>query len=53
MTELNAAAKQLILNETETEEQDQTLDDYKKLNEKCDVVMSKIKIRKEKKKKII
>lgn len=51
MTEHNASAKQLILNETETEEQDQTVDDYKKLNEKCDVIISKIKTRKDKKKK--
>ena len=31
--------------------EDQTIDDYKKLNEKCDLAISKIKVRKNKNKK--
>ncbi len=41
----------LILTETEVEEPDKTIDDYKKLNDRCDTVISKIKNRKEKDKK--
>lgn len=51
MSTQNATAEEIVLlNSTEGEEvEEKTINDYKKLNEKCDIVISKIKDRKDKK----
>lgn len=51
MTAPVTTAAKLTLTDPEIEEMEKMLDDYKKLNEKCDVVISRVKDRKEKQKK--
>lgn len=46
----NSNAEKIILMDS-IEVEEQTINDYKKLNDKCDIVITKIKVRKEKKNK--
>lgn len=51
---INAAINTLIVIESEIDPDqvgDETVEDYKKLNDKCDIIISKIKKRKDNKKK--